>query len=377
MRILHFLLGRCSPDSANGVDKTAYYLSYYQAQMGNTVGIFSLSSKEDLPIPGVFVKNFPPNKFPFSLPAELFESLDKWKADFVHLHSAFIPQNIILAKYLNRKGIPYLITPNGALSPYLLRNSWYFKIPFRGFLEIPYFNKAKLVHAVSNKEVQDLRKNEIKTQAVVAPNGIDIHTIPADLNPNYLLQKYPFLKDKKIFLFLGRLNIVQKGLDLLIKGFYHAKTDLKDSALVLVGPDWKGSRAKINRWIEQYGLEESVYPIGPAYGKEKFDIIASSDVFVHTSRWEGLPFAVLEALACGKPCLLTEATNLGDYLVNYNAGYLVKNEPGDIAEKLSRLGNMNDKEINLLGNNAKDLAFKEFDWKTIAGNLTDSIKSLM
>jgi len=377
MRILHFLLGRCNPDSANGVDKTAYYLSRYQAELNNEVCVFSLSPKEELKIPGVHVQNFPPSKSSFSLPDKLIEALKDWGPDLVHLHSAFIPQNVVLAKYLTRKGVPYIITPNGAMSPYLLKKSWYFKIPFRTVLETPYFNKAKFVHVVSEKEVTDLRINKIKTKTLIAPNGIDLNTIPGNLNSDYLFQKYPQLENKRIFLFLGRLNIIQKGLDLLIQGFYRAKDNLKGSTLILVGPDWKGSLAKINKWIQQYGLEESVLPIGPAYGKDKFDIIASSDIFVHTSRWEGLPFSVLEALACGKPCLLTDATNLGEYLANYNAGYLVKNQPGDIAEKFNRFANMNDREIDIMGNNAKELALKEFDWKTIAYNLTNSIRSLM
>jgi len=374
MRFLHFLLGRCNPDSANGVDKTAYYLSRYQAELNNDVCVFSLSHKEELKIPGVQVRNFPPNKSSFSLPDKLTDALEKWNPDIVHLHSAFIPQNVILAKYLNRKRIPYIITPNGAMSPYLLRKSWYFKILFRALLEIPYFNKAEFVHVVSENEVKDLRKNKIRTKTLIAPNGIDLNALPDDLNPDYLFQKYPQLKNKKIFLFLGRLNIVQKGLDLLIQGFQRTKNDLKDSALILVGPDWKGALTKINRWIEHYGLENSVLPIGPVYGKEKYDIIAGADIFVHTSRWEGLPFSVLEALGCGKPCLLTEATNLGVYLTTHKAGYLSKTNPDDIANNLRAFAKLGDKDILEMGNNAKHLASAEFDWKKIASNLTNSIK---
>ena len=39
MRIVHFILGRCNPDSANGVDKTAYYLSKTQTSMGHQVSL--------------------------------------------------------------------------------------------------------------------------------------------------------------------------------------------------------------------------------------------------------------------------------------------------------------------------------------------------
>jgi len=56
MRIAHVLLGRCNPDSANGVDKTVYYLAHHQASLGSQVAVFSLTVKEPIPIPGAEVR---------------------------------------------------------------------------------------------------------------------------------------------------------------------------------------------------------------------------------------------------------------------------------------------------------------------------------
>ena len=52
MRIAHVLLGRCNPDSANGVDKTVYHLARHQAALGAEVAVFSLTAKEPLTVFG-------------------------------------------------------------------------------------------------------------------------------------------------------------------------------------------------------------------------------------------------------------------------------------------------------------------------------------
>ena len=64
MRIAHFCIGRCNPESANGVDKTVYYLSRAQATLGHDVAVFSLTEKSTLPIPGVMVRAYAPMRTP-------------------------------------------------------------------------------------------------------------------------------------------------------------------------------------------------------------------------------------------------------------------------------------------------------------------------
>ena len=46
MRVAHLILGRCNPDSANGVDKTVYNLARHQADLGVEGAIFSMTTKE-------------------------------------------------------------------------------------------------------------------------------------------------------------------------------------------------------------------------------------------------------------------------------------------------------------------------------------------
>ncbi|MBY0574697.1 MAG: glycosyltransferase, partial [Undibacterium sp.] len=57
-------------------------------------------------------------------------------------------------------------------------------------------------------------------------------------------------------------------------------------------------------------------------------------VFAHPSRNEGLPTSVLEVAAMGIPCVVTDATNVGDAIREYNAGAVIA-EPDRPAIKIA------------------------------------------
>lgn len=377
MKILHFTIGRCSLNSANGVDKTTYYLALNQARAGHQVAIFSLSDKEVIPIENVKVCNFVSSLNPFTLPHSLFHKINEFDPQYVHLHSTYIPQNIVLAKFLRKNCIPYVVTPNGAYSEELLKESFIKKRIFRILLENMYLRKAVAIHAVSPNEATELQRNNINTNIVVEPNGVDLEQIPGNTNKYFFVDNFPEFKEKKIILFIGRLNIRQKGLDLLIEAVRLAKNEIKNTIFVLVGPDWNNSMNNLRRMITKYNLEKKVYIMGPLYGQDKFDALASSHIFVHTSRWEGLPFAVIEAMACGKPCIITKATNLSEFVIKYNAGNVTENSTESIAKSIKEFDSMSITEIDELGANAIALVQQKLDWFTISKNFTSKIETVI
>jgi len=372
MRIVHFLLGRCNPDSANGVDKTVYHLSKAQAMLGHDVAVFSITAKPAIPIERVMVKTYCPERLPIRLPKSLVKDLFEWKPDIVHLHSVYIPQNAILAKHLRSQKIPYVITPNGGLSPYVLKRRWYLKVPYKLLVERPYLNHAAFIHA-ANDQI-DIQNYGVKIPIVVAPNGIDLTSIPDDLNPNAIVNRFPNLKDKRIFLFLGRLDAFHKGLDLMLYGF---EKSLKDTGavLVLIGPDWRGYRRQLEKLAQSLGISSQVFFLGPMYGKEKWDLLASADVFVHTSRWEGAPFSVLEALACGKPCLLTQAADPAGLVERHGAGVVVQPNVEDIARGFQEIARLDLSELQTMGSKGRTMVELEFNWEGIARTLVKAYLS--
>ena len=368
MRILHFLHGRCNPDSANGVDKTVYFLSTAQAALGNRVAVFSLTRKPPILIPGVLVKTYPPSRISFRLPNSLLRQLLKWQPDVVHLHSVYLPPNAVLSRWLHKKGIPYVTTPHGGLSRYGLRRRWYLKVPYRLLFELPALNCSLFIHAVT--DANDIQNYGVRTPIVTAPNGLDLAVIPPNLNTNSLKSLFPQLRGKRVLLFLGRLDPFHKGLDLLLEGF--ALAQVEDAVLVLVGPDWRGGKKTLEALAGKLGVASRVVFAGPVYQKKKFDFLASTDVFVHCSRWEGIAFAVLEAAAVGRPCLVTRAADPCGMLERYQAGIVVESQASKIAKGIRQLANKSSGELQAMGASARQMVEVEFSWERIAKVLTEA-----
>lgn len=368
MRIVHFLLGRCNPDSANGVDKTVYYLSKYQAALGHDVAVFSVTPKPALPIPGVTVRTYPTRGFSFTVPKGLLKDLLDWKPDIIHLHSVYVPQNADLARWARRVGIPYVVTPHGGLSSYVTRRHWYFKILYKYLFELPMLNGASFVHAVADKK--DIRSYGVSAPIVEAPNCIEIEELPTSVDKGLLLKHVPQAQGKRVFLFLGRLDPLYKGLDLLLKAF--AKVRPENVLLVLFGPDWRNQKGKLLHLVNDLRLSEQVVFPGPIYGQEKFHILYAADVFIHTSRSEALPFTVLEAMAMGRPCLLTTPADPMGKVAEHGAGIVVEPTVGSITEGLRRVTKMRDDELKTMGDRAKILVETQFNWMETARKLVEA-----
>jgi len=380
LRIAHFALGRTNPEAADGIDKTVYHLSRTQAALGHTVRLFSITNKPALPIPGVEVSAYPsivPPRIlvnprlrdvliwrsPFNLPRRLISDLFAWRPDLVHLHGVHILQHLRLAHQARRRRTPYCVTVHGMLSrraearrPGLKRAVATFQRPF--------LNRAAFVHALTESEEGELRSYGVTAPIVVATNGID---------PQGLLPPRAAVADSSVdFLFLGRLDPEQKGLDLLVEGF--ARSGLARAQLSFVGPDWRGGRSTLEALAGRLGVANRVRFLGPATGPRKTELLAQAAVFVHPSRWEGVAFSVLEAAGMGRPLLLTRAADPRGEFERAAAAIVVAPDPVSIAGGLQSFARMLPAERLDMGMRARKVVETEFTWPAAAQQLLQAYR---
>jgi glycosyltransferase involved in cell wall biosynthesis len=173
-----------------------------------------------------------------------------------------------------------------------------------------------------------------------------------------------------IFGFCGRLASRHKGLDLLIAAFGIYKAKGGSGVLWLIGGG--SDRESLERQAHEAGFSGSVRFLGEAYGEEKDRRLRAIDVFVHTSRWEGLPMSCLEAAALAKPLLITKETNLGTEVSRSGAGWVLANSsPATIAEALHRCESAaREGELQKRGQLALGMARESFSWSVTAAKLT-------
>jgi glycosyltransferase involved in cell wall biosynthesis len=384
MRIAHFLLGRCNPDSANGIDKTVYYLSRVQAVLEHEVGVFSITDKAPIDIPGCEVKTFPPQRppvpllpgrmsdllgqrSPLNLPPALVQALIDWRPDFVHFHFVHIPQAIRLARRLSSLSVPYCVSLHGGLAPAALKRQRRAKLLFSLLAERNYLNRAAFIHAVSSLDIEGARAYGVRNRVIVAPNCIDPASMPPMADRGMLQSRFPELGGRRIFLYLGRLDPQQKGLDLLVRAW--ARIEGRDRpGLVLVGPDWRMGRSQLEE-IAGAAASDVVFT-GPASGNDKWSLLAEADVFVHPSRWEaGVPFAVLEAMLASRPILISGSADPDGTIRSREAGLVVDSDLISIASGLRAMAALRTDELQAMGRRARAVVDEEFRWERTANIL--------
>ena len=144
--------------------------------------------------------------------------------------------------------------------------------------------------------------------------------------------------DQIIILFLGRVDIHHKGLDILVNSILRITDYLIENKVVLniVGPyDSIKDQSYFDEMFRKHPKLNSVIKLlGPQYGDDKEKILSECDIFIHTSRYEGMPMAVLEAMSKGKPCIVTLGTNMVDIVNKADTGFAVSNDPKIMSKEL-------------------------------------------
>ncbi len=157
--------------------------------------------------------------------------------------------------------------------------------------------KTNLAIAVSEgvkKAMPTVYKMDLNKIEVIY-NGIDFSSLQqcAAEHPHKALPPEP------VFIGVGRLE-PEKGFDVLIQSFAKAFPN-KNAHLVILGEG--DQRKELERQIAQNDMQENIHLFG--FVDNPFSLIARATAFVFSSRFEGFPFALIEAMAVGAPVVST------------------------------------------------------------------------
>lgn len=292
--------------------------------------------------------------------------------DVVNFHSFYEPFQCALAKRCRQYGWPYIITPRGELMMEAQRVK-HLKKAIANFLSFNlYLRNAAAVHALCPREADQARSLfEIK-RIITIPNGVEDSIFDAS-NRLTAADLGDFKRDCDLMLgFVGRIDVHHKGFDLLLQALAILKSQPEgpNCRLFVVGSFRKQKDERFfARALPSLGLKQEVLLLGPKYGEDKLRYLMACDVFVHTSRFEGMPNAVLEAMALARPCLVTPGSNMAD-VVNEAGGWVTEAEPGAIAESIRRILESRS-SLSVIGRNFQNLAHSRFNWFKIAKELKE------
>jgi glycosyltransferase involved in cell wall biosynthesis len=133
---------------------------------------------------------------------------------------------------------------------------------------------------------------------------------------------------------LARLEDEAKAQSTALEAIAKMSTEPRRSVLVLAGDG--SSRISLEARAKQLGIEDRVVFTGRHPAVE--DLLYMADVAILPSRREGLPFALLEAMACGLPVIASKVGGVPELITDSVSGYLIEPAHADqLAQRLSLL----------------------------------------
>ncbi len=232
-----------------------------------------------------------------------------------------------------QKNKPVFIRVCGMLEPYILSRH-----PVKKRLGSLMYVKKNLEKAAgiivnSHSEAEHVEKAGVKKEKIlVIPNGIKI--------PEKLIDKKTAKKELgldpsvPVLLYLGRIH-PKKGLHFLLEALSGLNIPDKNFKLVVAG-DFSDSQYqnKIEHMVEVFHNGEKVVFTGFSTGVKKELHFCAADCFILPSESEGLPNAVLEAMAHKLPVIITHGCNIPE-VDQYNAGLVVNTSAEKLKEAIN------------------------------------------
>jgi glycosyltransferase involved in cell wall biosynthesis len=225
--------------------------------------------------------------------------------------------------------IPYLVFPHGMLDPYFKRAypaKYVKKLSYWWSAEYRVLRDAHRVLFTSETEARLATESfrPWRWHAKVVPYGACAPTGDPDTLREAFLDRLPKLRAangraRRFLLFLGRIH-PKKGCDLLLDAFACIAPAHPDVHLVFAGPDNDGLRSELTSRASSAGLADRMHWPGMLDGEQKWGAFYACEAFCLPSHQENFGIAVAEALACGKPVLISDKVNIWEEIVADGAG---------------------------------------------------------
>ena len=367
MRILHVVRGL---SNSSGTTHIVVPLSEEQARQGCDVSVYYVEKGPDPSVEPdgqlVDCRSFPLT-LPFSNPGVSLgfaKAIDEAIAryDFVHVHAVWNFPTFYAMRSALGKGVPYMVAPQGSFDPWALKQSYWQKKVYGPTCEIPLLNKATCLQALTSREAEQFQQSGIRAPAVVIPNGVDERNFVQQ--GESLARTLNLPPGQKTLLFLSRLH-PKKGVDVLIKAFARFSGKRDDVTLVIAGDDaGSGYKGTLMNLVSQSGIGDKCRFVGEVHGRDKFAMLLGADAFALLSHSEGLPVAVLEAMAAALPVIITQDCNLPEVAL-HEAGEIVHVDIAKAAEAFARVLD-EPCRAKTMGLNGQRLVSERFTWARIA-----------
>lgn len=245
--------------------------------------------------------------------------------DCAIVHGIWLYPSFATWRVFRRLGLPYYVYTHGMLDP-----------AHRRVFPVKHLKKLLVWKTVEHRTLRDatgvfftcqeeralaqrsFRPFPCANNSRILPYCIGSPPANADQQVAAFLRAFPELRERRLLLFLSRIH-PKKGCDLLLDAFAHMAEGIS-LHLVLAGTGPASYRAQLEHQIRRLGIGDRVTWTGMLQGDEKWGAFRAAEAFILPSHQENFGIAVVEALACGVPVLISNRINIWRELVEDRAG---------------------------------------------------------
>lgn len=305
------------------------------------------------------------DRLPFTTPFNLADLPSPFnKPDLVVFHEAYRKEYLAISKHLRKNKVKYIIVPHSELTRQAQKKKWLKKKIANILLFNRFIKGATAIQCLSSSEMEN---TAFKVKKFVSTNGTEVAR----------LRKENFFTDGFKAVYIGRLDAYHKGIDIMLGAVGKIADELREQnfTLDIYGPDIYGRADKVRALIEKEGAGDIVSLYGTLDKQEKQKVILSADLFMQTSRFEGMPMGILESLSYGLPVLVTTGTTLADKVSKYSAGWACETQVDAVSSAL--LSAVADKQsYGEKSENAVRLIKENFCWESVAKDWLEIVEKL-
>lgn len=287
------------------------------------------------------------------------------ESDIIIFHGLYYKKFIEIYHIINKYRKKHVVVPHSGLTFQARKQSKLKKFLFHKLFLNKLLYNAEKIHFLSEQERKD-SKPYSNLNSFIVPNGIENKNININDTCSF---------NQIVIGYLGRLDVYQKGLDLLCNQI-KSLTKIYPTCefrFEFYGPDFDGGKSYLNNFINKNNLNDIMKVSAPVYGSERFYLYRNFDIFIHSSRFEGLPMSILEALSMGIPCIVTKGTNFLEDVKKYDAGWDLSSM--DLIEIYENIIS-NPGTILKKAKNSLELS-SMYHWDTISKDLLNKYRSIL
>jgi len=274
---------------------------------------------------------------------------------------------------------PYFVFPHGMLDPWFkhyyplkhLKKYFYWLM-----FEHRILRSASAVIFTSDDEKLAARLSfqPYQCKEVVTCYGTaEPPALSSDLMTQFYNQ-YPELLNKKILLFLSRIH-EKKGCDLLIQAFAEICPTNTDIHLLMVGPDQNNMLDHLQKLAITLGIQDRITWIDMVQGDLKWTIYYAANAFILPSHQENFGIVVAEALACGKPVLITDKVNIWREIHADQVGFVDEDSVSGVVSMINQWLQMSEDEYTQMSARAVACFQSNFHIRAAADSLLTILHS--